>query len=200
MDRFAALIIALTLCFMPAAYAETTAVTNDEAALYNLPASILIDEFAAPKPGSDFDTLGDSGIVLDGIWYPIMRRFDDLKAALGEPRAIALTECDAHPDYYDKEFVYDFGSVFTHPIDGIDVWCELYISGSDLKTSRGIGIGSTLEDVTVAYGNECYVEAEYIYVYSRSGAEKDYASPSITFEIVKGAVASLTIHYPVFEQ
>ena len=83
MDRFAALIIALTLCFMPAAYAETTAVTNNEAALYNLPASILIDEFTAPKPGSDFDTLGDSGIVLDGIWYPIMRRFDDLKAALG---------------------------------------------------------------------------------------------------------------------
>ena len=32
------------------------------------------------------------------------------------------------------------------------------------------------------------------------GAEKDYASPSIAFEIVKGAVASLTIHYPVFEQ
>ena len=150
-----------------------------------MPASILIDEFAAPKPGSDFDTLGDSGIVLDGIWYPIMRRFDDLKAALGESRAIALTECDAHPDYYDKEFVYDFGSVFTHPIEGIDVWCELHISGSDLKTSRGIGIGSTLEDVTVAYGNECYVEAEYIYVYSRSGAERSRL-PSITFEIVKG--------------
>lgn len=200
MIKLAAFIAALILCFMPIAYAETINAANSETALYDLPTSMPFAEFNAPKPGSDFSNSGDLGIVIDENWYPIMLRFDAMQSALGEPKAIVLTESDAHPDYYDKEFVYDFGSVFTHPIDGIDVWCGMNVNNGNIKTSRGIGIDSTLNDMIAAYGDECYVDKNDGYVYSRSGTEKDYATPSITFKVANDAVVSMTIYYPVFEQ
>lgn len=167
---------------------------------YELPARVPLDEFSAPQPGAPFDIAGDAGIVVDGCWYPILRGFDELKEALGEPLEVVLTDSSIHSEYYDKEYKYDFGSVYTHPVDGVDVWYEIFVHGDGLETSRGISIGDSVEDMLEAYGDVYYRDSATVYVYSISGAEQDFATPSVTMDATDKGVTFIDVFYPVYDQ
>lgn len=167
---------------------------------YELPARIPLSEFDAPQLSEPFSVAGDAGIVVGDDWYPILRGFDELSAALGEPLEVVLTDSVIHPEYYDKEYRYEFGSVYTHPVDGVDVWYEIFIDGEGLEMSRGIRIGDTAQDVLDAYGNEYYADSATVYVYSLSGTEQDYATPSVTIEATVEGVIYIDVYYPVFDQ
>lgn len=167
---------------------------------YELPARIPLDEFTAPQPGEPFSVAGDAGIAVGDSWYPILRDFGELSAALGEPLEVVLTDSVIHPDYYDKEFIYEFGSVYTHPVDGVDVWYEIFVDGEGFETSRGIRIGDSAQDVLAAYGDEYYADSATVYIYSISGAQQDYATASVTIEATVDGVIYFDVYYPVYDQ
>lgn len=179
---------------------ETDASPTPTPPPYELPGRVPLSEFTSPQPGEPFSIEGDAGIVVGDSWYPILRGFDELSAALGEPLEVVLTDSVVHPDYYDKEYRYEFGSVYTHPVDGVDVWYEIFIDGQGLETSRGIRIGDTAQDVLEAYGDVYYADSATVYVYSLSGSEEDYATPSVTIEATVEGVIYIDVYYPVFDQ
>lgn len=164
-----------------------------------LPGSIPLGDFTPPDLGAFFDPEGDMGIAIGENWYPIMRDFSALREALGEPLDIVLTESCNHPGHYDKEYVYEFGSVYTHPEGDADIWYELFVYGDGINTSRGITNGSTLDDMLAAYGQEYYPDSAVTYIYTLSGREQDFASPAITFETSDDIVIYFDIFYPIYE-
>ncbi|MGN0741470.1 MAG: hypothetical protein ACI4L8_02390 [Candidatus Fimadaptatus sp.] len=204
MNKLWALLAALVLLAAPMSWAHAAAEPAPQPlvtpAPYERAASLPLDELARPEPGAPFTVQGDAGIAIGDTWYPILRDFTELKAALGEPLDVVLTDSLIHTDYYDKEFIYDFGSVYTHPVDGVDVWYEIFIDSGDFVTSRGIGIGSTPADMLEAYGEEYYADSATVYVYSLSGTEQDYATPSITMEAINNGVIYIDVYYPVFDE
>ena len=151
--------------------------------------------YTAPEPGAPLALETDLGLLVDGVWYPILNDFAPLLAALGEPTdLVAAPSCVFKGE--DKEFVYDGMSVYTNPLGEVDVWYEAYITGAGFQTARGIGIGSAREDVLAAYGENYYLEGEDMLTYSLSGDPEDYASPCLVFTLTDGAVSCIDIYYP----
>jgi hypothetical protein len=153
------------------------------------------DAFIPPVPGEDMSLEKDMGLLLNGMWYPILNDFRALHEALGEPAALnAAPSCVFVGE--DKEYVYEGLTAFTNPVGEQDIWFEMQLTNNTYATSRGIRVGDTLEMLQNAYGDRCYWEGETILTYSVSGIEGDYASPCIMFEIVDDVIASIDIYYP----
>ena len=151
--------------------------------------------FIPPEPGEDMSVEKDMGLLLNGIWYPILSDFRALHEALGEPLALsAAPSCVFVGE--DKEFAFQGLSVFTNPVGEQDIWFELVITDNTYATSRGIRIGDTLEVLENAYGGRCYWEGESILTYSISGVEGDYASPCLMFEVAGDVITGIDMYYP----
>lgn len=95
-------------------------------------------------------------------------------------------------DGMDKFFDYDDVSITTSPllpgndyITSVEVW-----GGSQWSTSRGIGIGSTLDEVLAAYGTD-YLCDSSMYIYYANNA--DHTSTQLYFIIEDGIVSILGI-------
>ena len=160
-------------------------------------ASLAESDWTAPTAGSAFSLEGDMGLCVGGNWFPILNYFDDagLKGALGDPiDMLAAPSCAFKGD--DKEFTYDGISIYTNPLGDQDVWYEAYITGGDWTTTRGIGIGSSREEVLAAYGEGHYGDSEDYITWSVSGDPRDFASPCITFTFENDAVTCVDIYYP----
>ncbi|MEX1308384.1 MAG: hypothetical protein AB1Z19_07645 [Eubacteriales bacterium] len=54
----------------------------------------------------------------------------------------------------DKVYQYDGIMVFTYPLDDIDHIDEIYITSDAYSTAKGITVGSTLQDIQKAYGED----------------------------------------------
>lgn len=157
--------------------------------------SALAEGFVAPAAGDPLSLEADLGLAIDGTFYPILYYFDGLHEALGEELdMMAAPSCAFKGD--DKEFVYDGMSIYTNPLGDDDVWMEAYITGGDWTTTRGIGIGASMEDVVAAYGDGYYADGDDMITYSLSGDPDDYASPCIIFTLEGGAVSCIDIYYP----
>ena len=52
----------------------------------------------------------------------------------------------------DKTYTYSEAILYTYPDGDEERLMELYCSGDDVKTSRGIGLGASRDDVIAAYG------------------------------------------------
>ncbi len=158
-------------------------------------ASDVDDIHAVPEAGSPLTLDGDMGLFVENTWYPILSDFAPLLAALGEPdELISAPSCVFQGE--DKEFAYEGMSVFTNPLKSMDVWYEVYITGEGMLTIRGIGVGSPLEDVITAYGENYYTEGENMLTFSVSGIAGDYMSPCIIFELTEGLVSAIDIYFP----
>ena len=154
------------------------------------------EPFAAPDPASPLTLEGDMGLLVENTWYPILNDFTPLKEALGEAEdIIAAPSCVFQGE--DKEFVYDGMSVFTNPLGALDVWYEVCITGEGYTTVRGIGVGSSRNEIIAAYGQNYYMEGENVMTFSVSGIEGDYESPCVMFELTEdGLVSCIDIYFP----
>ena len=99
-------------------------------------------------------------------------------------------------DGKDKTFAYDGITVSTVPVDGKDVTEMITITGGDYATLRGIGVGSTIDEVKAAYGEKWFDDG-YL-TYSISGDETDIHSERIQFEYSGDTVTRIFIYSPSY--
>lgn len=93
----------------------------------------------------------------------------------------------------DKQYYYENVFIFTYPMEGEDTIDQISISGGDYTTTKGIGIGSSFEQMEEQYGKEWFdIDGECAYVVS--GDPDDFSSKKLYFEIKSGVVASFTYY------
>jgi len=114
-----------------------------------------------------------------------------LIAALGSEYGVTTADSCVY-DGEDKQFDFENLSIYTYPIEGKDMIDEVYVFGGDYTTSKGIGLGSTLDEVKAQYGDGEQVGSEY--VYALSGDAKDVKSPKLTFELEDDVVVGISFY------
>lgn len=151
--------------------------------------------WTAPVAGEALTLEKDLGVVVNDVFYPVFQPVDELLAALGEPvETVSSPSCVFEGE--DREHVYEYGSIYTNPIDGADVWYEFYIYDIGMSTTRGLSVGDSVEKMLELYGEGYYSEGEGMYTYSLSGDPEDYGSPCLIFESEDGVIVTIDIYYP----
>ena len=104
--------------------------------------------------------------VVNGVTVVPGKDFADANKALGEP--VKYTE--AASCYYegmDKIYSYDGFEITTYPVKEKDFVQDISINSDKYKTTEGITVGSTLKDVTDAYGEDYELTGKmYRYFYT----------------------------------
>ena len=102
-------------------------------------------------------TYNNVSVALDGS-------IDEAIAALGDPLDVK-SELSCHGEGDDKTYTYDGFTVKSYPKDGVDRVLEVLINVAGIPTSKGIEVGSSLDDVIAAYGSDYNTIAKF-YVYN----------------------------------
>ncbi|MFA5676397.1 MAG: hypothetical protein WDA65_07740 [Christensenellales bacterium] len=144
--------------------------------------------------GQDAGTFGaaDLAFEIDGQKFPLRTSVAPLLAALGDDYDMESGPSCLY-EGEDKQFYYDNVFIFTFPMDGEDLIDQLCISGGEYTTAKGIGIGSTLEDIEAKYGTDWFdIDGECVYVVS--GNPDDLSSQKLFFELEDGKVSGFTYY------
>lgn len=110
--------------------------------------------------------------------------------ALGEPQDYFEAASCAFQGL-DKFYYYNGFEVDTYPLDGVDYVSSVVFSDDSVSTKEGIYIGSTLEEIIAAYGED-YTEESGIYTYTKGKSQlafviENNAAKSITYlAVVEG--------------
>lgn len=148
-----------------------------------------IEAFIAPT--GDFNE-ADMVFVHNNVTYPISTDVTPLIQLFGDYDEIVCPSCAFEGE--DKTFIFKDAEVYTYPIEGIDMINEIYILGGDYTTSRGIGIGSTMDEVKSAYG-EVGFEQGMSYVYVVSGSIEDTMSQRLYFDFDENGLVKSFSYY-----
>ncbi len=81
----------------------------------------------------------------------------------------------------DKSFSYNGIDIYTYPLDDIDKIDEIYISSDAYSTNKGITVGSTLDDIKAAYGENYTDLGGGMLVIAPEGTPEDTSSPCLYF-------------------
>lgn len=138
----------------------------------------------------------DIGITIDGEWFPIWQDAAGLLKALGNDYELYAAPSCVFDEGDDKEFAYDGCYVYTNPNGSRDIWYSIFLENDTYSTARGISVGSALDDVIKAYGENYYWEGDTVLTYSVSGIEGDISSPCIQFTLAEEVVTAIEIYYP----
>lgn len=103
----------------------------------------------AEKAGSF--SAGDICLTVNGKTVTVDLSVSELLAALGDGYEYAEAVSCVY-EGMDKTYTYPDAVVYTYPDGDTERLMELSCSGGDVKTSRGITIGSSRADVIAAYG------------------------------------------------
>ena len=134
----------------------------------------------------------DMIFVYNGVSYPISTEAQPLLDVFGSDyEEITAPSCSF--DGEDKQFIYDFATVYTYPVDGVDLLNEIYVYDGDFTTNRGISLGDTLDDVIEAYGEGGFEDGTS-YVYALSGDPEDMQSQRLYFELTDGVVSGISYY------
>ncbi len=147
------------------------------------------------KPGFSEN---DLVFVYNGAQFPLCSDVAPLLEALGSGYKMTAAEsCVYKGDdkwfYYPDEEMPDI-MVATNPIEGKDVFYLIEIYGEDYATSKGIKVGSTLDEVKAAYGGGGF-ELDGAYVYFLSGDSEDIKSRQLSFEHDEAGVVTVISYW-----
>lgn len=130
------------------------------------------------EPGFD-ET--DLVFTLDGVKYPLCSDVEPLLEALDDDYEMEAAESCVYVGE-DKVFAYSDIVIYTNPIDGKDAFFLIEITGGGYQTSKGIKVGSTLDEVKAAYGDGGF-QKDDMYIYSLSGDKEELKSRRLMFEL-----------------
>lgn len=132
----------------------------------------------------------DMIFVHEDVCYPISTDVNGIIQLFGsEYEEIAAPSCAFVGE--DKQFIFDTATVYTYPIEDEDLINEIYIYGGEYTTSRGIGLGATLDEVKAVYGDAGFEQGNS-YVYVVSGSIEDTMSQRLYFELTDGVVSGIS--------
>ena len=130
----------------------------------------------------------DLVFVINGVSYPLNSDAAPLLEVFGADYTLtAAPSCRYVGE--DKMFEYAFATVLTYPLEDKDMIDEIYIKDGEYTTSKGIGIGSTLDEVKAAYGDGGF-DIDGVYTYLLSGDLGNQKCPQLYFEISDGKVVA----------
>lgn len=179
-----AILIALMALMILNASAETAAILTPDGM-----------EWTAPVAGEAVTLEKDLGVIVENVYYSVYTPAGLLVTALGEPvETVSSPSCVFEGE--DFEYNYDFGSIYSSPIEGEDIWYDFYIFDIGISTTRGLSVGDTVEKMLELYGENYYAEGEGMYTYSLSGIPGDMSSPCLIFESADGLITAMDIYYP----
>ena len=180
MKKIIVFLIIGVLAFGMMACNDSTEVASEEAVVQQ-------EQFEVPTGAFNEK---DMIFVHNGVTYPISTDVTPLLQLFGSDyEEITAPSCAFVGE--DKQFVYSFATVYTYPMEGVDMINEIYIFGGDYETSRGIGLGSTLDEIKAAYGEGGFEQGDS-YVYVVSGSLEDTMSQKLFFELTDGAVSGIS--------
>lgn len=136
----------------------------------------------------------DLSLTVDGVTVTSKSAVSDLLAGFGEDYEYSEAISCVY-EGMDKTFTYENLSLYTYPDGDSDCLMEIYCVDGDVKTSKGIALGSTKADVEAAYGKGTQTGSILSY---ELPAKSDEAVPaSLYFELdgdVVTAIAMTTEH------
>jgi hypothetical protein len=125
------------------------------------------------------------GYIFDynGVAISVHTPAESVIEALGEPLDYFEAESCAF-EGLDKTYYYSGFELTTYPDGETDYIASVYFQDDSVSTKEGICIGSSLEDVLEAYGND-YSGGDSTYVYTEDQG-------SLIFVVQDGEVISIT--------
>lgn len=159
-------------------------------------AQVDADDASQPSEESSNLVIGkftaeDLIFVYNGTAYPLNSDAAKLLEVLGEDYE-TITAPSCVYDGEDKEFDYANVSIFTYPMDGKDMIDEIYFFGGDFETTKGIALGSALDDVTAQYGQGEQMGTAIVYTLEDN--DNDLHNPQLTFELTDGKVSGISYY------
>jgi len=92
-------------------------------------------------------------------------------------------------DGFDKSFLYDNIYFFTYPLPHGDMVFEIFADHPEALTSRGIGIGATVDEVLSAHGSNGVISAHEI-VFSLPPSAEFPVGAALCFDLHDGRVVA----------
>ena len=124
----------------------------------------------------------------NGVSIKLNTPMEDVIGELGEVEPKSEKSC--HGEGEDKTYTYEGFNVYTYPLDGKDMILQVAVTDAGIATSKGIEVGSSVDDVTAAYGSEFKKVGVY---YSYSAGE----GKTLRFRIKDNAVTQIDYYYNV---
>lgn len=154
------------------------------------------DEKPVDMTGKPFRNDFDMALVIGGKTYPVRVDSKEVLEALGSDYKYAETISCVY-EGYDKTFTYEGIVVSTVPVDDKDVIEMFSVTGGDYKTTRGIGIGASREEVVKAYGENFFDDGWYV-TYTESGDPEKISEMRIQFRFVDDVLTEFYVYSPSY--
>jgi uncharacterized protein YceK len=119
----------------------------------------------------------------EGIPIKLDQDVTEVLDQLGKPKKTFEAQSCAFRGV-DKTFLYGGYQIVTYPMDDVDHIATIDLLDKTVSTEEGIRLGSTLKEVTAAYGKD-YKEENGLYTYT-AGKTK------LTFTMEKNVVKQIT--------
>ena len=151
------------------------------------PTSVPATEAAQSGSGV---TDADLTFVYNGVNVELNGDAQALIAAIGEDYEES-SQLSCHGEGDDKTYKFNGFIINTYPLDGEDRVLEVVINGEGIATSKGIGLGASVDEVTSTYGDG-YRKVGMYYAYEAADGKR-----SLQFFIENDTVKEIDYYYSV---
>lgn len=134
----------------------------------------------------------DLTIVIGGTAFSLNADVSGLLAVLGEDYDFFEAPSCVY-EGTDKSYDYAGISIYTYPVDNLDLIDEIVLLDAGYETPKGIKVGSSLEDIIAAYGNG-YQDDGDIITYSLDPDPANLKSPRLYFILDEGQITSISYY------
>ncbi len=132
----------------------------------------------------------DLSLTVDGVAVTAESAVSDLLDGFGEDYEYSEAISCVY-EGMDKTFTYENLSLYTYPDGDSDCLMEIYCVDGDVKTSKGISLGSTKADVEATYGKG--VEAGSTLTYELPVKSEENMPASLYFVLRDDAVTAIAM-------